>query len=460
MHAFKRLVALCFIGGITWTSMAFAQDPVRVTCADFFLDVNNPNTELCRGNIAAIPFDLLAPGARALGLGGAFAAVADDATAAEANPAGQTILTRPEVSVHVRNASYDARFFDPNQLDAELFGAAGPGPIDAYKESNTKVSFASFVYPMDRFVISGYYQNSGAIRGSSNIPSYNDEFNDLYVASTAIDVEQDALGLSGAFRVTDMFSIGASLKYSNLDYRSQSTSSVFGFRDLEVEVPDSGPYTDEISLRSLSESSDHDLTWNLGLLLNPNGKFSAGLVYKKGGSYQAVNTLSVLNIASCAGDVSCSQNFSGSVQRAQQIDLPDIISAGIALRPSDSWLLSLQVDQIDYSSLPEGSSTGFLFGRFQGISTPIDSLGKKYSVHLGAEKTFLFDKPILGMSLLSIRAGGFSDPDHDSYANLDTGDTHYTFGLGTVLAEHLQLDLGAEWSDRVNAVVMSGVYHF
>lgn len=460
MPALKRLVALCLIGGASWTSIAHAQDPVRATCADFFLDINNPATAACRGNISAVPFDLLAPGARALGLGGAFAAVADDATAAEANPAGQTILTRPEVSVHVRNASYDVRILDPNQLDGSLYGASGPGPITGYKESNTKVSFASFVYPMDRFVISGYYQNSGALKGNSNITAYNDEYNDTYVASTAVDVEQDSLGLAGAFRLSDMFSIGASLKYSNLDYRSQSTSSVFDFRDLEIHNPGAGPYTDEISLSSLSKASDHDLTWNLGLLVNPNGKISGGLVYKRGGSYKAVNTLSVLNIASCAGDATCLQDFAGAVDRPQTINLPDILSAGIALRPSDSWLFSFQVDQIDYGSLPEGSPTGFLFGTFQGNSTPIDPLGKKYSVHFGAEKTFLFDKPMMGMSLLSIRAGGFTDPDHDSYANLKTGDTHYTFGLGTVIAEHLQLDLGAEWSDRVNAVVMSGVYHF
>ncbi len=460
MHSFKRLAALCLIGGVCWTPFSFAQEPIRVTCADFFLDVNNPDTAACRGNLASIPFDLLAPGARALGLGGAFVAVADDATAAEANPAGQTILTRPEVSVHVRNASYDARFFDPNQLDSQLFGAVGPGPITGYKDSNTKVSFASFVYPIDRFVISGYYQNSGALNATTAIPSYNAEFDDLYLASTAIDVEQDSFGMGAAFRLSDMFSIGTSLKYSKLEYRSQSTSSVFGFRDLDVNFPGAGPFTDEISLRSDSNTSDHDITWNLGLLINPNGKFSGGLVYKQGGSYKAMNTLSVVNLASCAGDVDCFRNFTGSVQRSQTIELPDILSAGIALRPSDTWLLSLQVDQIDYGSLPDGSPSGFLFGTFQGLGTPIDSLGKKYSVHLGAEKTILFEQPILGMQLLSIRAGGFSDPDHDSYAAIDTGDTHFTFGLGTVIADHLQLDIGAEWSDRVNAVVMSAVYHF
>lgn len=93
------------------------------------------------------------------------------------------------------------------------------------------------------------------------------------------------------------------------------------------------------------------------------------------------------------------------------------------------------------------------------MAADVDPLGTETVLHLGVEKTFLFDAPVMGMKLLSVRAGGFTDPDHDSYRALDTDDTHYTFGLGTVFGERLQVDLGAEFSDRVDAVVMSGVYH-
>lgn len=460
MISIKQTGALCALVGVSFTSLAFAQgDPDRITCADFFLDITNPATEICRGNVAAIPFDLLAPGARSLGLGGAFAAVADDATAAEANPAGQTILTRPEFSVHVRNASYDARFFDPNELDSNVFGASGPGPLSAFNDSNTKISFLSFVYPFERFVISGYYQNSGELRANSTITSVDSFFNDTYVAATSIDAEQEAFGLSGAFRISDMFSIGASIKHSTFDIQYLTTSSVFGFRDLDVQFPGGGPYQDEITLGSNSYGDDHDVTWNAGLLINPNGKFSAGLVYKKGGSYKVTNRLFARDLTDCAG-APCDSDFSGSVTRPQKLELPDILSVGLAWRPSDTWLLSAQIDRIDYGKLPNGTPTGFLFGAFQGESADIDKLGKETSVHLGMEKTIIFDAPVAGMRLLSIRAGGFSDPDHDSYAALDTDDTHFTFGLGTVFGESLQVDLGAEWSDRVDAVVMSAVYHF
>ncbi len=470
MSMVKRTAGFCAVASLAWSGLAFAQQ--GDTCAEVFLQaITDPAFGACEGNVSTFPFDLLAPGARSLGLGGAFAAVADDATAAEANPAGQTILTRPEVSVHVRNASYDVRFFNANQLDSVPppdfldYSPVGPGPIDRYRDSSTKVSFLSFVYPFERFVLSGFYQNSGALRATSEITTTiqsSDPFfaDDRFVAGSGVDVEAESFGLSGAFRISDLFSIGASIKHSSLDLQSFSSSSVFNFRDLPYFFPDAGPYYDEITLGSRVYGTDHDLTWNLGLLVNPNGKFSAGVVYKTGGDYKLTNQLYVIDLASCADAPCADGNFVGAATRKQTISLPDVLSIGVAWRPSDTWLISAQLDRVDYGKLPDGSPTGFLFGRTQNPGTGISSLGTESVFHLGAEKTFLFDTPTLGMKLLSVRFGGFTDPDHDSYRALDTDDTHYTFGLGTVFGEKLQVDLGAEFSDRVDAVVASAVYHF
>src|SRR5262249_10569582 len=48
-------------------------------------------------------FNFANPGARALAMGGAFIAIANDATAAQANPARLGVLRRPEVFVEVRD---------------------------------------------------------------------------------------------------------------------------------------------------------------------------------------------------------------------------------------------------------------------------------------------------------------------------------------------------------------------
>ena len=50
------------------------------------------------------------PGARSMGFGGAFVALADDATAAFANPAGLVQLLKPEVSIEGRHWSYSTPY--------------------------------------------------------------------------------------------------------------------------------------------------------------------------------------------------------------------------------------------------------------------------------------------------------------------------------------------------------------
>ena len=57
-------------------------------------------------NNASIPFNLANPGARSMGMGGAFLGLADDSTAAYTNPAGLTQLVTPEVSAEVRHTEY------------------------------------------------------------------------------------------------------------------------------------------------------------------------------------------------------------------------------------------------------------------------------------------------------------------------------------------------------------------
>ena len=59
--------------------------------------------------LSGLQFNFGNPGARSLGMGGAFLGLADDASAAEANPAGLTILRKPEISIELRN-------YEENQL--------------------------------------------------------------------------------------------------------------------------------------------------------------------------------------------------------------------------------------------------------------------------------------------------------------------------------------------------------
>src|SRR6185503_2966999 len=100
---------------------------------------------------AGVQFEFPPPGARSLALGGAFVAIADDATAAVANPAGLTALIRPEVSVEGRAW----QFVSVTPLRGHEFGPpanVGVDTIDGLVEGETTdgtggPSFLSAVFP-------------------------------------------------------------------------------------------------------------------------------------------------------------------------------------------------------------------------------------------------------------------------------------------------------------------------
>ena len=59
---------------------------------------------------SAVQFNFSSPGARSLGLGGAFIGLANDATAAVTNPAGLTVLESQQVAVEGRSFDFSSRY--------------------------------------------------------------------------------------------------------------------------------------------------------------------------------------------------------------------------------------------------------------------------------------------------------------------------------------------------------------
>jgi len=75
-------------------------------------------------------------GARALGMGGAFIGLADDATAASWNPGGPIQLETPEVSIA---GAYNSRTEDTTHNDSP--GASGPQDVDIYELNYLSAAF-------------------------------------------------------------------------------------------------------------------------------------------------------------------------------------------------------------------------------------------------------------------------------------------------------------------------------
>ena len=183
------------------------------------------------------------PGARSLALGGAFVAVADDATASVANPAGLTFLVRPEVAIEGRFWNFSA--FSP--LRGRYTGVptnVGYDNIadfvtDTPEHDKSGVSFLSVVIPKDRFAFAAYRQEQSRYRASFSsdgififddtlvtAPGQGQDRLDPYQASYALDIVN--YGASAAYRFAGGLSIGGGLTISQFKIDSITSNYFLG----------------------------------------------------------------------------------------------------------------------------------------------------------------------------------------------------------------------------------------
>lgn len=126
----------------------------------------------------------VSPGARSLGLGGAFVAVADDATASWTNPSGLMQLVRPELSAEGRSWNEDRAGVASNQ---------------------SSLGFLSFVLPRSRWSLAFYGQTLSSLEFAQPVPAdpgQIEPLSSLVVASA---------GVSAALRLSDRVSLGFGL---------------------------------------------------------------------------------------------------------------------------------------------------------------------------------------------------------------------------------------------------------
>ena len=100
----------------------------------------------------------------------------------------------------------------------------------------------------------------------------------------------------------------------------------------------------------------------------------------------------------------------------------------------------------------------------QDLDVSNDRLEDGDEFHLGGEYAFLGSSPVA-----AIRLGVWHDPDHSPHnvgddplaALFPKGDDqiHYALGFGLSF-DRFQLDFGADFSELVNTISISGIYRF
>jgi len=351
-------------------------------------------------NYGQLEFNFITPGARASAMGGAFIGLADDATAAESNPAGLVILSRPEVSFEYAFIDYSREVY----LDEDSWTA---GRTTEISDSTSMPAFFSYVHPFERFTLS-VYRNETVNFSQSFMTSGPrlgvDDFR-LFPVDSTLDMKLTNLGVGGAYKITDRLSAGASVRYSTFDLDTDLTRWDFD--------------RSEINNASSVHDSDSTITFNLGMLFTFNPRFSAGWVYRHGGEYD-VGWSRVIDPAGA----------NVTEYETLTFNIPEVYGVGAAWRPLEALVVAVDVVRVNYSELTDN----LILIYNADTQTPEQySIDDATEFHLGGEYTWL----VKGMPL-SARAGVYNDPDssmtftgsgndHDSVANrvrFPGGDDH------------------------------------
>jgi long-subunit fatty acid transport protein len=392
-------------------------------------------------------FNLSNPGARSQALGGAFIAVSDDATAALANPAGLMLLARPEFFTEIRDTNADDAF---NELD---FGGGTTLLTGTRPQAVFSPSFFSYVQPGKRFAwgVSRVEISKASNAATSSVSFLFTDPTDPNIqqfldqaGNGRIEAEQSVLNFSGAVKLHEKLSVGATVAVGFLDVQAGVTNQ---FTDPNGSV---------ILYETAIDDHDTDVAFNVGLHWRPWSRLSFGAVYRGGYEFEVEET--IFNDGFFQGRVA---QFFGSPLMTT-LNAPDSWGAGAAWRPLNALTISADWVHINYEDLLEGFESGLnvvLLG-FRNAPFTIEDADE---FHVGGEYVFT-----AGTIPWAVRAGAFSD--HNSRIFLEgplerifpprDTEIHYTVGTGVVVKERFQIDAAAAISEIVDEYILSTIFRF
>ncbi len=409
--------------------------------------------------IVPLQLSLSDPGARSMGLGGAFVALADDATAAFSNPAGLVQLARPEVSIEGRSWSYSTPFTERGRVEG-LPSGFGIDTVEGLRRATSGttlsgVSFLSVAYPGENWTLAFFRHQLANFEFSSETQGLfgggsrccQTRFWDQRVTT---DLDFVTYGLSGAYRVHERLDLGFGVLYHQTSLFARATVFLWDEDTLESFFSPTS-FLPSRSLLSQTLVSD-DSSWGLagGFLWRVTDSWRIGGVYRQGPETDIV-------VEATAGQALDPGVAPGTVLGripGVAIDLPSVFGLGFAYRsPDGSSTVSFQWDRIDYSRITDSP------GLEDVVVDDADEL------HLGGEYVFVRSTPIV-----AVRVGVWLDPDHEIRATVDEpllralqprGDDeiHYAAGLGIAFRRY-QIDLGVDLADRVDTLALSAIYSF
>lgn len=407
-------------------------------------------------------FNPVGSGARALGMGSAFIAVADDATAASWNPGGLIQLGRPEVSVV-------GAFF--HRTEENEFGtnpeASGEQSVDA-----ENINYFSASYPFALFnrnmILSLNYQHLFDFTREWNFPiiERSAQTSAIWDFRYRQSGSLSALGLAYCIQMTPSVSFGFTLNFWE-DWLKDNSWELTRYRKITgIDHEQNALFTDEYSTRNTYSFSGFNA--NLGVLWNINEKLTLGAVFKTPFTADLKHELAYEASARYT-DVT----YSDLSSEDQKLDMPMSYGIGIAYRFSDRLTVSGDIYRTEWQDFLLEDSEGKKTCPINNQPAEESDVQATHQVRIGAE--YLFFDPARSKYVIPLRCGVFYDPapaegSPDDYYGFSLGsgiavgkfvfDVAYQYRFGKDVGAYILQNLEFSQDVREHALYSSVIIHF
>ncbi len=420
-----KLKSIFILSSFIFMSMA---SPSRMSFAQFSLSPPNINsTPLPMGS-----------GARAIGQGGAFIAVADDATAASWNPGALIQLERPEVSV-VGSFISTQQDFDSNDMGWSLGDEAA---------SRGDLNYASVAYPFrvfrKNFVAALNYQQKYDFHMNMD---FNQKIQDNTPPELNFNQKIDFKSKGGVGAVTPAISMLATPKLSvgvavNFytdeyfgDYAWRQTTKAMGRGDL-AGIDIRSEYNSETTFKNFEA-----VNVTTGILWDVWEREDKLLTF--GARFDTPYTADVDRVTDTRSSIAGFDQTSLHDRENLEIDYPMAFGAGLGFRYNDALSFSMDATWTDWSAFRQKGENGKKSRPLGGVSTDRD-IDDTYTLRCGSEYLIFGQKVIV-----PVRGGLFYEP----RPSLDDPTDVYGFSVGSgVTYKRFSIDAAYQfrWANDVD----------
>ncbi|MDM8517482.1 outer membrane protein transport protein [Desulfobacterales bacterium HSG16] len=335
-------------------------------------------------------------GARALGMGGAFIGVADDATAASWNPGGLIQLELPEIS-------FVATGF--HRIDDNSFGN-NPEASGSQTVSKTSINYLSAAYPFQLFernmIVSINYQNLYDFTRKWSFPIH-DKGIDWY-ADQNVDYQSDgslsALGIAYCVQISPRVSVGMTLNLWNDWFQNNEWET----RQYQWATGEDGGDAFTFEARSIDKYSFSGLNANFGMLWKINSRLHLGAVIKT--PFDADLKIRHTSFVS-RQYTDLGYGSSNEIDESEngKLRMPLSVGIGISYRFSKEFTASMDLYRTEWDDFILETGNGKETSPVTGLSAAESNIDPTYQARIGAE--YLFIKP---KYVVPVRGGIFYDP--------------------------------------------------